>query len=141
MRIEIRTIEPQDKPFIFSTWLKNYKATSTFAKRIPNDIYFKNHHAIIEHIMNKPDAVVLIAHSSGDSDQILGYLVYEDAPDGHLIHYAFTRDTFKAHGVARALFLYADIDPMRLTFTHFTYDVNDLQQKGKIEGRYDPYRI
>jgi ribosomal protein S18 acetylase RimI-like enzyme len=141
MRVSIRRYEEQDRAYLFNSWLKNYKMSSSFAKRIPNEIFFRNHHLILEHILSKPDTVVLIAHAGEDHNQILGYLAYEDTPTGQVIHYVFIKEKFRNLGIARALIQHADVNPKNVTYTHSTYDLGQLEMSGKIEGSYDPYRL
>ena len=141
MRIAIRRMEPQDQPFIFSSWLKSYKKNSDFAKHIPDGPYYKNHHALIEHLLKKPSCIVLVAHAGDDLDRILGYLVFEDTDSGHLIHYVFVKEAFQGSGIAKALIKYAGIDPHLMGYSHLTYDIKTLREYGKVSLSYDPYRI
>lgn len=140
MRVMIRPMEKQDEAFIFSTWLKNYKEASSFAKRIRNDIYFEKHHAIITHILKKPETKVMIAHSSLDHDQIFGFLVFEDGASGQVVHYTFVKSAFQRHGIAKKLLIDSGVETDRLTFTHFTYALNDILFNHQ-DWIYDPYRI
>lgn len=140
MRVEIRKMEPQDEGFIYATWLKSYKNSSNFAKRIKNDVYYPKHHAIVSHILVKPSTHVLIAHTHKDPDHILGFLAYEDTDQGFVAHYMFIKAEFQRIGIGRKLFEMSGMAPDDLVFTHFTYAMDDFMNKhgGAI---YDPYRI
>lgn len=140
MRVKIRPMKEEDKKFIFASWLNNYKDSSAFAKRIRRDTFFKNHHLIIEHIFAKADTKVMIAYPQTDDDSILGYLVFEDSPDGHVVHYTFIKAAFQGLGIAKQLITESGVDYEKCIFTHFTYSMGDILKTH--EGpQYDPYRI
>lgn len=139
MQVEIRKIKESDKNFVIATWLKNYRSSSAFAKRINNEVYYKNHHAIVEHILSKPQTTALVVNSLGDEDHLLGFMVYETWPDAHVIHYAFVKIEFQKFGIATQLFHHAKIDPSNFVFTHSTYDAAEILKNSR--GTYDPYRL
>lgn len=138
--IEVRAYqESQDKAFIYSTWLKNYKHSSYFAKRIRPVTYFKGHHIVIDHLLKKPSTNVIIACPKGDQETILGYLAYEIL-EKPVVHFTFIKDAFRKMGIARALFEAAAIDPNKICFTHWTHPVDELIQKYP-DMIYDPYGL
>lgn len=132
-------VESNDKAYIYSTWLRNYKHSSYFAKRIPHSIFFDGHQKIVDHLLSKPETSALIATPKDDDETILGYLVYEKR-EKPIVHFMFVKNAFRAMGVARALFKHADIDPNNMRFTHWTFPVDELIQKwdGMV---YDPYKL
>ena len=46
--VELRPAGLADHAFIFATWLRCYRRSSYFAKRIPDRLFYRYHHAIIE---------------------------------------------------------------------------------------------
>lgn len=130
-----------DKEFLFSTWLRNYKHSSYFAKRIRPHVFFAGHHAIIDHLLRKPAVKIAVACPRGDSETILGYLAYELKEDAApVVHFVFVKQAFRKMGVARTLFQSAGIDPGSIRFTHWTYPVDDAIKKWP-EIIYDPYAL
>lgn len=140
--IEIREFRPEeDQAFIFSSWLRTYKHHSYFAKRIKHALFFKGHHAVIEHILEKPTTTVAIACPKGDLDTILGYLVYEPAKESRpVIHFVFVKEPFRRMGMAKTLFKSQHIDINNIFFTHWTFPVDELINKHP-EMLYDPYGL
>jgi len=136
--LELRSYSPiSDKSFIYSSWLKTYKKASYFAKRIRNDVFFKEHHKIIDYLFSKPTIAVLIACPKGDPDTITGYLVYEP---NKVVHFIYIKDAYRSMGIARVLFEKALIDPSHITFSHWTNAVDEFIKKYP-EIIYDPYAL
>jgi len=140
--IEIRNYRPDnDKAFIYSTWLRNYKHSSYFAKRIKPVIFFAGHHPIVEHLLGKSNSKIFIACPKGDADTILGYLVCEKPEDKNpIVHFIFMKEAFRGMGIGKALFKHAAIDPNKMNFTHWTLLVDDFIRKWP-EMIYDPYKL
>ena len=44
---ELRLGVPMDQNFIFATWLRSYKHSSQFARRVPDRLFYKFHQAAI----------------------------------------------------------------------------------------------
>lgn len=128
-----------DQAFIYSTWLRNYKHSSYFAKRIKPAIFFAGHHKLVDHILSKPTTTTLIAHPRNDEDTILGYMVCE-ALSTPVVHFVFVKEAFRKMGVARALLKASGMSVERLAFSHWTYPVDELIQKYP-DLIYNPYAL
>lgn len=131
--------------FIYSTWLKNYRYGSYFAKRIRKDIYYKNHHAIVERILKDPKVRTYVACESHDKDFIMGYVVYIDT-EPKTIHYLYVKDNLRRLKIASTIIDKCGLDLNKCHFTHWTYDcdwiVGKKDNEGKFPGMvYDPYNI
>lgn len=137
--IAIRLHKKSDEPFIYATWLKSYKASSYFAKRISNAVYYKKHAEIISHILEKPTSKTFIAHPIDDTDTICGYLTCEPGKVS-TAHFVYVKEAFRNMGIARALFLAADVIPDYLIFTHWSYPMDEFVQKYE-NMIYDPYAL
>lgn len=140
--IEVREYVPAsetEKGFVYSTWLKNYKFSSYFAKRIKHAVFYKGHHQIVTHILEKPEVKTFVANPKNDPDTILGFLTCETG-EKPVVHFVFVKDAFRKMGVATALMRHAEIDPSNLTFTHWTLPVDELIRKFP-EMIYDPYKL
>lgn len=138
--VKIRFAQDSDKNFIFSKWLKNYKFSSRFAKRIKNDVFYKWHQLILENILSRPSTTVLIAHPDDEPDVNLGFICYEDINDTKIIHYIFVKPEFRNFGLGRTLYNHAMNDSVGGYFTHWTYPIDQLESK-LLGLTYDPYRI
>jgi hypothetical protein len=138
--VKLRLANLTDKNFIFSKWLKNYKFSSRFAKRIKNDVFYKWHQLILENIMARPSCSVVIAHPIDDPDVNLGFICYENQNDTKIIHYVFVKPEFRNFGLGRTLYNHAMNDSIGGYFTHWTYPLDTIEPK-LIGMTYDPYRI
>lgn len=128
----MRTGTSEDFSFVFATWLRSYKHSSHFAKRIPDRTFYVRHHAVIERILAR-GAELLVACPADAPETILGYLVRE----GATLHFLYVKGPFRRMGVAKALV--GEYRPEQ--FTHWT---NDLDHVRKMVGegvQYDPYLI
>jgi len=140
IEISIREFYPNDFNFVISKWLKNYKFSSRFTKKIKADIYYKWHHLLIENIMNRASTVILIANPNDEPDVNLGFICFENIGTDKVIHYLFIKPEFRNFGIAKRLYLKAMEDKQTGYFTHWTYPVDTLEFKVP-NLTYDPYRI
>jgi ribosomal protein S18 acetylase RimI-like enzyme len=137
--IQIRLAQENDRPFIFSNWLRHYKNRSYFAKRIRNTVFYKWHHMVVENILNRPTTQIFIAHPPSEPEVILGFMASESVNDGAVIHFIYIKPQFKRMGIAKRLFKDFD-DKEPIYFTHWTFDLDELIHKVP-NLIYDPYRI
>lgn len=135
--IGIRPYRPEDKNFVYSTWLNNFKHSSYFAKRIKPSIFFKGHQAVIDTLFLKSQFKVFIAHPRGDEDTILGYIACEPN-EPTVVHFTFVKDAFRRMGVAGALYKHTGVNWDKMIFTHWTYPVDEMIRKNP-EMTYNPY--
>jgi GNAT superfamily N-acetyltransferase len=141
--IEVRPYrKAEDLNFVYSSWLRSYKHSSYWAKRIRHNVFFAGHQAMLNYLFAKPTFQCAVACSPEDPTQIFGYLAYEKATEGAqpIVHFVFVKDDFRKMGVARKLFEAAGITPPSLTFTHWTYTVDALVERWP-DMVYSPYAI
>ncbi len=134
--IEVRQAILDDLPFIFSTWLRSYRHSSQFAKKISNTTFFTWHHRAIERFIERGGRV-LIAHAVGEPDVILGYLCAES--DNSIIQYVYVKKAFRKMGIAKELFKNSGINN-NAQFTHWTLDTSWIIKK-LTELTYNPYLL
>jgi GNAT superfamily N-acetyltransferase len=139
IEVNIRKFKITDLNFILSKWLKNYKFSSRFTKKINSDIFYKWHDLIIKNIINKDNATVLIANPLDEPDVNLGFICFESG-ESKVIHYIFVKPEFRNFGIGKRLYHEAMGENSVAYFTHWTYPVDTL--KVKLPNlTYDPYRI
>lgn len=134
--ITIRGMEPSDYPFVKSTWLKNYRAQSDFAKPIRTSVYFGAHAKIADHILSR--AETLVAVHVNEPDVILGFIVFEPH-ETPVVHYTYVIEKARRLGIGRELFQAAGIGPV-LHYTHRTRDAKALSARFP-EMTYNPYLL
>ncbi len=139
IEISIRDFNQNDLNFILSKWLKNYKFSSRFTKKIKADIFYKWHHMIVQNILGRNTANVLIANPIDEPDVNLGFICYEKG-DAKVLHYVFVKPEFRNFGIGKRLYHVAMGDNSTAFFTHWTYPVDTLEVKVP-NLTYDPYRI
>lgn len=93
--IAIRRARAYDVPFIFSSWLRSYKACRD--RHVAQAVYFKEHHKLIDALLR--DATVLVATPQDDPDTILGWSV----KSGDTLHYVYVKEAFRRLGIGKAL--------------------------------------
>lgn len=96
----IRPAKASDYSFISNSYLKSYR-TAPEATFMMNDIYYPEHIKRLEH-MTKTGRT-LVACSSDDPDQILGYLIVGKSYSWDVIHYLYVKYPFRHMGIAKAL--------------------------------------
>lgn len=112
----LRAYRDEDIPFIYNSWLKSYRDAPSMAT-IPNTLYYAGQHGLIETLLERSHVVV--ACSSEDPSQIMGYIVYEaPRPDSSVIHWAYVKHPFRNFGVAKALEGAATANRTNVRYTH-----------------------
>lgn len=110
---KLRLASPSEYNFIYGNWLKHYR--SEIREQCPNEIFFKEHHKIIEAILKRSQ--VMVAHDQDDTDHFFGFAVYEKHEGCTILHFVFVKDTFRRLGVATKLL--ADLSEP-FFYTHWT---------------------
>jgi len=156
--IVIREATVDDAPFIFNSWLKSYK-DSDFARRVPNIIYFAEHHKLIEGLLSH--CSIYVACSEEDSNQILGYIVASSFTGTPIIHYIYIKHSFRKLGLATQLISSLSLNKSNMiAVTHWNkyatiasnkyhlvyhpyllYTKTDVKLKSKLEKIYIEQKI
>lgn len=135
-KCEIRPAIEADYDFIIPTFLKSYYSTSYFAKPLRWHVYEPHQRAVINKLLARPDARILVAHAIGIPELILGWLLYEPT----VFHYVYTKLAFHHFGVATKLIEHTAIDPNTAYFSHWTQDISAIAPWKKWPGlTFNPY--
>jgi len=137
MNFKVRALQENDINFILSTWLRNYKFSSYFAKPIKNATFYAWHEQVIKRILSRPTTRANVCCSTDDDNLILGYSITEQQGDIPVIHYVYVKKAFRQFGIAKALL---DGNPGKAEFTHMTFEYDWIKEKYP-ELEYNPYRI
>jgi hypothetical protein len=119
MPISIREALEGDIPFVFSSWLKSFR-TGLITKFVDNNIYFSEQHKVVERLLRRSNTIMAV--SPTDPATIYGYLVTERIDGILVVHYGYTKQTFRGMGVLRQLLATIEHDFNRNTglYTHST---------------------
>lgn len=111
--VEIREYQPNDKNFIFSTFLRGLYYGDSWFTLIDKDVFMSNYHKILNVLLASPNTKVNVACLKEDKDIILGYSIY--SKDNSILHYVFCKSAWRSIGICRLL-----VSPSTTTVTHMT---------------------
>lgn len=133
MRVTLREATEKDVPFIFSAWLKSFR-NNPWVKTAPNPVYYKYQHELIERLLSRSSVVV--ACSEEDSDQILGFMVFEERGGCNVVHYVYVKQPYRKLQIASQLLSV----PQRIDF--YSHCNGKIHPKLKDSGAvYHPYLL
>lgn len=135
LSIQLRHATIEDVSFIFNSWLKSFR-TAPCSISIHNNIYYSEHHKLIERILRSFD--VIIAADKEDPTHIYGFIVAGKVQDITTIHYLYVKHTFRRLGIAKALLAHFEIPNNEPFFYTHETSVGKVLGK-KYLGVYHPY--
>ncbi len=135
MPIAIRDGQDGDVPFIFSSWLKSFR-TGLFCKHVDNNFYYAGQHKLMEKIVKRSKIIVAVdPHNPAD---IYGYLCFEHIDGLLVIHYGYTKHTFRCMGVFRQLIKHTNQDFNNVSlYSHSSIMASILAKQYNLV--YNPY--
>jgi len=164
--IHTRRMRPEDLRLVIDSWLDSYRM-SHMAGPIPMSMYDDVYRRVLRELVQRPDIVVIVAYEPGEEppNDIYGWICVErDAwtranvrenglwvekdvrLEQPLVHYVNVKQAFRGHGVARALFAAAGVDPER-RWTHTFSTAVVVKMRGRHRdgterlywrGHFDP---
>lgn len=126
--VKFRPADETDVSFIFSSWLKSFKA---HAGPIKSVVYYEYQHRKIVQLLQR--SYVTIACSPDDTEQIIGYVVHEEINGVFVAHYAYVKNSFRKLGVLTQLMRESNAN--KGFCTHFT----GQKLLDKFQLIYNPY--
>lgn len=145
----IRAATPSDRPLIFATWLRAYRHGSHFPRRIPDSIFFAEHHAVAEELLER--SIVRVATPVDEPEVILGWAVLEtlepeptDPTSPVAVHFVYVKPPFRRAGIARALLspTVPEVERLggRVLYTHETFPLKLERLAAHVERwAFNPY--
>lgn len=127
--VDIRDMVNDDRPFIFSTWLRGLRHSNDYFELIENEAYFKHQHDLIEAILDDFEVTVKIACLKDDPSVVLGYVVYKNTR----LDWCFIKRSWRAIGLAR------DLVPKDITTVSHVTDVGRALLRKHPTVRFNPY--
>lgn len=135
LNVRVREGYPEDAPLIFSSWLKSFKDKG-LSKLVVREVYFSEQHKLIERLLKT--AKTLIACDPKDAASIYGWLCYEEVEGVFVLHYAYTKNSFRSLGIFEALLKETGHDTKNASlYTHWTPNAASMEQKFNM--LYHPY--
>ena len=96
--VEFRLSKESDFNFIKNSYMKSFR-NSFFAKKISSDLYNNYQSKLFDKMLS--DSKCLVACSTLDANQILGYCIFNK--NKKVIHYVYVKQTFRNQKIARNL--------------------------------------
>lgn len=127
----IRDSNPNDRNFIFSTWLKGLRYGNDFFGDIDSAPYYKHYHHFINAVLSKPDTTVKVACLKEDPEVILGYSVYR----GDTVHWVQVKSAWRLIGIAKSL-----MPTQVTTVTHLTKTGRSILKKNPAV-KFNPFSV
>lgn len=131
----------EDVPFIFNSWLKSFRDAPA-VQGIPNVVYYKQHHDVVERVLAAPGLQVLVVCNKEHPEQIYAYLVATIEATEVTIHWIYTKHPFRRMGMAGQLYKslcnIVQLAKPLLMYSHRTHVGGLLANK--INLIYNPYK-
>lgn len=116
----IRPPSEKDYPFILQSWVRTYARSFDEGPLWPRAIADAVH-ATVQRLLARSGVELAIAANPANPWLIIGYVVFERAPDGPIVHWCYVKDAYRKLGVGSDLIQYARGDlPGRLRITFRT---------------------
>ena len=97
--VMIRSAIPEDKNFIFATWLKGLRFGNDWYGLIDSKVYFRVYHDVIDNLISRPNITIKVACLKEDPKVLLGYAVYS----GTRLDWAHVKKAWRGIGLAKDL--------------------------------------
>ena len=136
IQLDVRAATHDDDSFIFNSWLKSYR-NSEFAKDMVNDVYFSNHKAIIQKLLESDSTVCTLLVNPDDYMHYYGYVCYTLLPSSKILHYVYVKYNYRKFGLAKRLLNAVLVDDKPNIITHIPRNFNKLHEKYNLI--YNPY--
>ena len=92
----IRPINHDDIDYMTRCWLRGQWDEAHIHRIIHKDIFYQQHHRILEALYKAPNVTWLVAHDLERPNYILGWLCGELTEETPILHYLYTRNRFRA---------------------------------------------
>lgn len=134
--VAYRLLDPNEHNFVFHSFLKSYR-DSPMVRGVPNTIYFKKQHDLIETFLIDPRSRAIVACNPQDPEQVYGYILAQSLPSDNgdllVVHWVYVKQPFRNLGIAKALFeklnkLPAQKPTAAIQYTHRVKTVDRLLQ-------------
>lgn len=142
VNVELREFEPADANFVFHTWLKSYRRK---IHSCPDKLYYPHQQSVIARVCG--DSMCLVACDRDNPAFILSYVVGEPSRGRHvdipmLVHYAFTKLSYRRLGILRALLTQMGwLNRREIHVSHWTRSCRELQEARAFRLINNPYLL
>lgn len=133
--IKLRGYQPEDKNFIFDSYLRNYYSSMTGYKP-ESSVFFPGQQRLLEKLIENDNAVFVIACSSDEPDIIFGWSLFSM---DKTLHYVFVKEAYRRMGLSSKMLRHVLKEKTDLVVSHWNKDCAILRRKFKLV--YNPYKF
>ena len=130
--VKVRDYLPEDKNFIYASWLRGLYYGDAGFKDVPKDVFMQHYHDVLERILESPTIKVKVACLQDDHSVILGYAVVSDVSP--TLYWVFVKAPWRKIGIAKSL-----IPEDLKTVTHMTALGKSILKKKYPAVVYNPF--
>ena len=124
-------MRPSDLNLVLNSWMLSHRWAEP---KMCNEDYFPSMERKIRMILERANVSVFCNDS--DPDQVYGWCCYESYPAGHVVHYAYLKNSFREFGIFRKFAEETFTKGRPLYITHTTKKLDHLKAVHGVS--YDP---
>lgn len=136
LQVLTRLATPNDHALILSSWLHGaYQHCNEFSD-MPRSLFFPVHHETLKRLVNT--SKILCCVDAEDPTHVLAYLVFRNYNHFSVLHWVYTKQSFRSFGMAGHLLREAQLRPILFT-SHETNDSQRFLLNKKLIPSYVPH--
>ncbi len=130
----IRGYRPEDKNFIYSTFLNGVYYGNNWLNQINKDIFMANYHKLLTDMLTSGKAQVKVACDKEDPDIIIGYSIL--SADETSIVWVYVKEKWRKHGIGRSL-----VPAHPISVANLTELGKKLLDKFELKPTFNPFSL
>lgn len=136
-----RPYEPEDIPFIQSSWGYSYYGGVNGNHLLSPQDFHKRHRPIRDKILSNPKTAIIVCVAKESPGLIIGYMILEkpENSQGIILHYIYVKHAFKGENIGQDLI--AQIKDRPVLYTHSTIQAGKIINKFKANNRTELERF
>lgn len=92
-----------DRNFIIASWMRGFRNASSWAHKIPSEVYSIRHEQLVKRLLN--DSHSIVACSPDDPNQIFGFAIYQPSIESvSIIHWIYVKQMYRKLGIGNEIF-------------------------------------
>lgn len=138
MEIEIREYLPEDKNFVYSTFLRGLYYGNALYNKIDKPAFFENYTQVLSNMLLNPSNRLLVACEGDDPALVLGWLL---ASSQGALHFVYVKSAFRNHKIASELVNRCELSS--LTRIKYVTHLTDASEPIRLKKNwpYNPFKM
>lgn len=134
-----RPYTTNDINFIRSSWANSFYKGCDVHKILTANEFHKFHRPTIDRFFERPTATLIVVHEESEPDLILAWIAVEILISHLIIHYIYTRHSFKNISLTTDLIKRVNVKNKPIVFTHLTDKARSIIRNNHIKYRNYSY--